>query len=221
MAPDDDDDPKVKQLLNPATEEDLARWFNLPSFTQLAEQQTQAPATGGGVDAELQAVIERRDQALANVDPHLLESLYFRNETRPASLLKFKAMIDIQVDQDFGNVDEDLVARKASIAEERSVEISEQVQDDLKECTPQALLRDLHRAELYFDKTYEIVDIAAEQRLDIVAEVRAAMATSWKLPPLSASPLIESTALFAAVRAQRRRTWTEFLPELPNRRETE
>ncbi|MBV8760665.1 MAG: hypothetical protein JO257_25455, partial [Deltaproteobacteria bacterium] len=67
-------------------------------------------------------------------------------------------------------------------------------------------------------KTFEIVDIAAEQRLDIVAEVQTAMATSWKLPELGASPVIESVALLDGVRAQCRRPWTEYLPELRNRR---
>jgi hypothetical protein len=166
----------------------------------------------------MQAVIERRDRALANVDPRFLQSLYLRNEERPASLIKFEAKIDVRVDEDFGMVDEKLADKAAAIAEERWVEISDETKENLAECTPQALLRDLHRAELYFDKTFEVVDIAAEQRLDIVAEVKAAMATSWKLPPLSASPIIEGTALLADVRAQRRRKWTEFLPELPNRR---
>jgi hypothetical protein len=219
MAPDDDDDPKVKQLLDPATEADLARWFNLPSFTQLAEQPKPPPTEG--VDEEMQAVIERRAKVLAEIDPRLLESIDYRVEGRPATLLKFKAMIDVRVDQDFGTLDERMIERAASIADERWRELSDELKEDLKECTPQALLRDLHRAELQFDFQFEHVDIAAEQRLDIVAEVKSAMATSWKLPPFAQSPLIESTAIIAGVREQRRRKWTEFLADLPNRQVTE
>lgn len=210
----DDDDPKVKQLLDAATEADLARWFSLPSFDQLAEQPKHAQV----VDEEMQAVIDRRDKALAHVDPAFVAALHERNEKRPATLVKFEAKIDVRVDQDFGTLDEKMIERALSIAEPREVEISDELRDDMKDCTPQALLRDLHRAEFDFDKQFEIVDVAAEQRLDIVAEVAAAMATSWKLPALGVSPLVESEALLDGARADRRQPWTGYLPALRNRR---
>jgi hypothetical protein len=214
MATDDDDDLKVKQLLDPATEADLARWFSLPSFAQVAEQ----PKPQHVIDEEMQAVIERRDKALANVDPRFVAALHERNEVRPAALLKFEAKIDVRVDEQFGMLDETMIERAASIADPREVEISEDLRDDLKDCTPQALLRDLHRAELEFEKQFEVVDIAAEQRLDIVAEVASAMRTSWKLPELGASPLIEAAAVLDGVRANRRQPWTSYLSSLRNRR---
>jgi hypothetical protein len=214
MAPDDDDDPKVKQLLEPANEADLARWFSLPSFTQLAEQ----PKPQHVIDEEMQEVIDRRDKALANVDPAFVSALYERNETRPATLVKFEAKIDVRVDEDFGILDEGMIERAISFAEPREVEISDELRDDMKDCTPQALLRDLHRAEFDFEKQFEIVDVAADQRLDIVAEVASAMATSWKLPTLGASPVIESKALLEGARAYRRQPWTDYLPSLRNRR---
>jgi hypothetical protein len=213
MAP-DDDDPKVKQLLDPTTEADLARWFSLPSFQELADQ----PKPHAVVDEEMQAVIARRDKALAAIDPQFVEALRLRNEERPARLVKFEVTIDTRVDEQFGLLDESMVDRAASIAEPREVEVSDELRDDMKDCTPQALLRDLHRAEFDFDKTFEIVDVAADQRFDIVAEVAQAMATSWRLPELGASPVIESCALLDGVRAQRRQRWTECLPALRNRR---
>ncbi|HEY5943997.1 MAG TPA: hypothetical protein VIV40_00825 [Kofleriaceae bacterium] len=213
MAPDDEDDPKVKQLLNPASPEDLARWFSLPSFQEVAER----PKPQEVIDEEMQAVIARRDKALAAVDPAFVEALRLRNEERPLALVKFKAMIDVRVDEKFGTLDEAMIERAASIAEPREVEISEDLRDDMKDCTPQALLRDLHRAEFDFDKTFELVDVAADLRMDIVAEVSTAMATSWKLPELGVSPVIESTAIIDGVRAQRSRPWTELLPSLRNR----
>jgi hypothetical protein len=215
MAPDDnDEDLKVKQLLDPATEADLARWFSLPSFQQLAEQ----PKPVDVVDEEQKAYIERRDKALASVDPALVESLRVRNEERPSTLTRFEAVIDVHVDDQFGMIDERMIERVGSIAEPRTRELSDDLRDDMKDCTPQALLRDLHRAELDFDKTFEIVDVAAAQRLDIVAEVATAMATSWKLPELGPSPLVESRALLDGVRADRRKRWTDLLPSLHNRR---
>ena len=210
----DDDDRKVKELLDPATEADLARWFSLPSFHEVAEQ----PKPARAVDEEMQAVIDRRARAMASVDPAFVERLRIRNEERPRSLVRFEATIEVRVAEQFGVIDEAMAARAASIAEPREVEISDELRDDMKECTPQALLRDLHRAERDFDKQFEIVDVAADQRFDIVAEVAQAMATSWKLPALGEPPLVESEALLAGARAERRRPWTELLPALPRRR---
>ena len=210
----DDDDPKVKARLDSATEADLARWFSLPSFQQVAEQ----PKPAAVVDEEMQALIARRDKALAAVDPTFVAALHHRNEERPLSLLRFEAMIDVRVDENFGTLDAAMIYRASAIADPREVEISDELRDDLAECTPQALLRDLHRAELDFDKTFEIVDMAADQRLDIVAEVATAMATSWRLRELGGSPLTEGLELLEGVRAERRQPWTDVLPALKNRR---
>jgi hypothetical protein len=89
----------------------------------------------------------------------------------------------------------------------------------MRDVTPQALLRDLHRPELPFEKQFELVDHGAELRRDIVAEIETAMATDWKLPPLGVSPWHEARQLLAELRAERRRAWTgERLAQLPNRR---
>ena len=67
MATDDDDDLKVKQLLDPATEADLARWFSLPSFQQLAEQST---PIGPVIDeASLKKIHERRPETSPKTSP--------------------------------------------------------------------------------------------------------------------------------------------------------
>ncbi len=214
MAHDDNaDDPKVKQLLDPATEADLARWFSLPSFQQVAEQ----PKPRQVVDEEMQAVLERQARALAAIDPALLEALRIRLEEKPALVHRFEAKIDVHVDDQFGTLDERMIDR--TIAEPREVEISDDLRDDLNECTPQALLRDLHRAERDFDKTFEVVDVIEGQRVDIVAEVATAMKTSWKLPEPGRSPLSESRELLDRGRADLlRQRWTNLLPHLANRR---
>src|SRR5437870_4652205 len=105
-----DDDPKVKELLTggaavdgrdllPAgsaaegrrgsidatTQADLARWFGLPSFSEVAERPL-APE-----DPEVAAVRERRAKATAAVDPALLERIRIRTEERPETLIKFAA----------------------------------------------------------------------------------------------------------------------------------
>jgi hypothetical protein len=209
-----DDDKKVKDVLDAVTLAELQKWFSLPTFEQAAEQQP-APRED---DAELVASRERRDKALAAIDPALLDRIMFRIETRPETLLQFAATIDVQIDPEMAFFDQKMADSVATFAEPREVEISDELKDDLRDCTPQALLRDLHRPETDFDKTFEIVDTAAEQRFDIVAEVASAMRTSWKLPPLDDSPWVQSRRLLDEVRADRKRPWVDALKNMPNRR---
>ena len=78
----DDKDVRVKQLLDgkasledvvdAATQAELQKWFQLPSFQQVAEQ------AGAPVDAELEEVKQRRAKAMAAVDPALLDRIHAR-----------------------------------------------------------------------------------------------------------------------------------------------
>ncbi len=219
MAP-RDDDPTVKELLDggrvpldPATQAELERWFGMASAEQLADE---GKVAGPAEDAEMAQVIERRKLAVAAVDPKLLDDLRLRTDDRPNPIV-FKPTVALAIEKNVAFFDQGMLDRVLTIGDPRDVEIPEALIDDLKECTEQALLRDLHRPELFYDKAFEIVDIAAEQRLDIVAEVRSAMRTSWRLPPFGRTALDESRSMIADVRAQRRRTWTEYLPLLQNR----
>ena len=213
--PDDpgDKDVRVKQLLDgkaslddvvdAATQAELQKWFQLPSFQQVAEAE-------GPVDAELEEVRERRAKAMAAVDPALLERIRVRTEVQPETLLRHTWHVDIHVDPSIALFDEAMAERGHHIAEPREVELSDELKDDLKDCTPQALLRDLHRPELVFEKVFEVIDMAAEQKLDIVAEVDQAMKMNLKLPPLGRSPFEEERRLLVEDRAIRRRPWTEI-----------
>jgi hypothetical protein len=210
----------VKQLLDAKTLADLERWFGLPSFTELAESGEQPPpARGPELDPAVEAVREQRAKAIAAVDPAMVEAHRRRVESGE-TLIRFEAVIDVRVDPAMARLDYAYIEQKA-IAEPREVEISEQLRDDLNECTPQAILRDLHRPEMYFDKMFEIVDMAAEQRLDIVAAVDEAMRTSWKLPPLPPSLATEGRALIAELKEDRMRSIAHLLHTFPNRRVTE
>ncbi len=229
MAPDDQDpkdDPTVKDLLkgtslddvvDEATRKELERWFGLPSFEELEAKGAEPKPE----DPEVVAVRERREKAIEAVDRALLEALRVRYEDRSETLLKFEAKLEVRVDPDVAMLDHGMLERVHTVAEPRDFERPEDIEDDLKDVTPQALLRDLHRPETDFSLTFEMIDISAEQRLDIVAEVATAMATSWKLPPLGESPVIESTRDIADARAVRRKPMTELLPQLTNRRVTE
>jgi hypothetical protein len=206
-------DQTVKQLLDAKTRAELERWFGLPSFQELAERGEPQPA-----DLDLEAARERRAKAIAAVDPELVEA-HRRRIAVGDTLIKFQAIIDVRIDPSMTQVDLAQIERQQqAIAEPREVDIPHELRDDLAECAPQAILRDLHRPELYFDKLFEIVDMAAEQRFDIVAAVDDVMRTSWKLPPFGGSLAAEARALVAELKEDRMRSIAHLLPDLPNRR---
>jgi len=205
----------VKQLLDASTLAELERWFGLPSFQELADKGEPPPR-----DPDLEAAREQRAKAIAAVDPELVEAHRRRVESGEA-LIRFQAVIDVRVDPLLTQIDLARIEQKQSIAEPREVEIPDQLRDDLADCTPQAILRDLHRPELYFDKVFEVVDMAAEQRFDIVAAVADAMRTSWKLPPFGRSLAAEARERLAEAKVERMRSVAHLLSSLPNRRVTE
>jgi hypothetical protein len=211
-----DSDPKVKDLLDAGTRAELERWFGLPSFEQLADRGVKAEPPPE--DPEMVARRKRRDEALAAVDPALIEAHRLRTTPRD-DLIQFKPSIQIHADPSIAQLDLSMIDRQHTIGEPREHEISEELRDDLNDCTPQALLRDLHRAELTFEKTFEVIDMSAAQRLDIVAAVAEAMRTRWTLPPFDQTPLQQVRALLRELRDDRHRPWTEI--KMPNRRVTE
>jgi hypothetical protein len=209
----DTDDKKVKDLIDAATRAELERWFGLPSFTEVEEGTKTVPDE----DPDVAAVRERRQKAIDAVDPAMLEA-HRRRTDAPEDLIKFKPVIEIRVDTNFGMLDHSMIDKGASIAEPREVEISEELRDDLKECTPQAILRDLHRPELDFEKTFEVVDFAAENRVDVVAIVHELMTTSFKVATTPTSIFREGCEVLHDLRNARRQSWADVLPSLPNRR---
>lgn len=216
----DDDERKVKDLieqgqvpLDPQTQADLEKWFGLPSVTELEEQGKLA----GPADAEMAEVIERRERALAAIDRALLDEIRLRTEDIPNPIGQPVQIVDVVIDENIALFDHVMLEKIASIADPREVEIPDALIDALKECTPQALLRDLHRPEFFFDKTFEVIDAAAEQRMDAIAEARTAMTTSWKLPVVRKKPVEESREALAELNNHRRQPWISFLPQLTNR----
>jgi len=211
---DKDQDVRVKQLLegkaslddvvDAATQAELMRWFERPSFQQVEEEARPA-------DPELEEARERRAKAIAAVDPALLAWIHQRVETKTEALLPNRWDVELHADATIAKLDETMVDRGHQIAEPREVEISDELKDDLKECAPQALLRDLHRPEMFFEKTFEWVDMAEDQKLDIVAEVAQAMRMNLSLPPLGLSPFEEERRLLVEDRATRRKPWTALV----------
>lgn len=214
----DDDDKTVKEMIDAATRAELERWFGLPSIAQVEEQ---AKANAPEEDPDVVAVRERRQKAIEAVDPAMVEAHRRRMEA-PDTLIRFRALIDVRVNPDFALLDHSMIDRGSSIADPREVEIPEQLRDDLRDCTPQALLRDLHRPEFEFDKTFEIVDHAAEGRIDVVAAVNEVMTTTYRISTaVSTSIFHEGREILRELRTDRLAPWTpERLAALPNRRVT-
>lgn len=208
-------DPAMEQIVDDVTRAELEKWFGLPSFDEAAEK---GLPVAEPEDPEIALVRERREKAMAAVDPRLLDAIAARH-TPPEDLIKFVPVIDVHVNPDVALFDEQMIAR--AIAEPRDRELPVEMEDDLKECTPQALLRDLHRAELYFDKLFEVVDAREELTIDASAAVREGMRTSLKLPRLDKSPGVQAReAIQELYDAQRRTSWPQLFKAmpLPNRR---
>ena len=132
-------------------------------------------------------------------------------------------MIDVRIDLEMSIFNDSRLARLRVNGEVREVQRPGDIEEELKDQTPQALLRDLHRSEETFDKQFEIRDEVAAQAVDATVEVRAAMAASWKLPNLGDPPVVALRKIFAQVREDLHVTWADIpkMVELPNRRVTE
>jgi hypothetical protein len=212
------DDKKVKELLDAATRAELERWFGLPSFEQLADRGIAAAPPQPGEDPEFAVIRKRRDDAIAAVDPALVEAHRRRVEPeRP--VVKPLPPIALRVDPDIALFDTAMLERQHGVAEPREIERPGDLDDALAERTPQALLRDLHRPELDFEKIFERVDVLAEQRLDPSAAVAEVMAGSTKLPPPAPSAFAYGYTLLLELLAERRQPWIHI--EMPLRRVTE
>lgn len=212
------------EQIDDVTRAELERWFGLPSFAQVAEGDIPRGAVLAPEDPEIAAVRERREKALAAIEPRLLDAIAARAASR-STPFRERPPVQLHLREDIAIADLAAIERQHLIGEPREVELPSEMQDDLKDCTPQALLRDLHRPELDFEKTFEVVDMAADQRLDIVAMVDEAMKTTWRLTTadVSGMPKDEAIAIIAQLRAERRTPWPALWKArpLPNRKVSE
>ncbi len=219
--PNDNDDTqvdqKVKELIDSATRAELERWFGLPSYEALADQGIH-PEPSAEEDPKFAERRKRQDAALAAVDPALVEAHRRRTEGM-ADLVKPPPEVTLHVDPSIAQLDTAMIERQGAIADPREFERPPDIVDALSERTPQALLRDLHRPELDFDKAFQRVDMIAEYRVDIAKSIDEIMATSSRLPPPQPPPFQESYALLQELRAERRQPWIHI--EMPRRRVTE
>ena len=213
----DKNEKKVKELIDGATRADLERWFGLPSYEALAEQGSHPEPPPE--DPRFAERRKRQDTALAAVDPALVEA-HRRRTDRLAQTMKPVPELPLHVDPSIVQLDTAMIAQRGAIAEPREVERPRDIDDAVRDdCTPQALLRDLHRPERYFDREFQRVDLLEPYRLDVAANIHEVMATSSKLPPRGTPLFDEGYALLQELRAERKQPWTDI--EMPRRRVTE
>lgn len=211
----DKNEKKVKELIDGATRAELARWFGLPSYEALAEQGVHSEQPPE--DPRSAGRRKQQDTALAAIDPALVEA--HRRRTERLATLKPPPEVTLHADPSIMQLDMAMIDQRGAIANPRDVVRPPDLDDELRDCTPQALLRDLHRPELYFDKAFERVDLLATYRLDIAANIDEVMATSTKLGPPQTSLFDEGSALLQELRAERKQPWINI--EMPRRRVTE
>jgi hypothetical protein len=225
----DDDDRRVKDLIaaakagdasiDPDTAADLARWFGLPSYQQVEEGEVKPKPK-----PEDPAVVARREQmerATAGVDPVLCEALHHKWDGAE-TLIKFQPAELAIVDPSISAFDPVLVAR-AEPPEPRIIELPPDLYDDLKECTPQAVLRDLHRPPTEFQLLLEVDPaLVAMMSVDASAIVREALMTrvggsaeAMREP----SPLLSAREALSVWKQAKRERWSEL--RTPGRRVSE
>ena len=210
----DNDDKTVKELIGEATQADLERWFGLPSFQQLAEQQAKPKPPD---DPEWTEFRKRRAAALAAVDPNMVEA-HRRRVERQRDLKLSRTEIEPRVRIDITLIDQAAIDRGHTIAEPRTYELPYDLEEALPHRTPQALLRDLHRPELVFEKNFEWFDPTTEHRVDLRALINEALAFRASSTKKIESKLREVRALLAEARQERRKPWTALTSTMRNRR---
>jgi hypothetical protein len=219
------DEPTVKSLLedkaalenvvDEETRRQLARWFELPSFTELEEQRKALVPR----DVAMDEAIARRDKALAAVDPATLAAIERRNAASASMLDEPREVLSLSAERDTALVDLDLIDRGYQVGEPREFSLSPSLDDNLRECAPQALLRDLHRPVTTFYKAFEISDDIAATRVDASREAHAAMTTSWKIELEVRNTFAEGCESWDEARAERRMSWQRvYALNLANRR---
>jgi hypothetical protein len=186
-----DDDRRVKDLaraaarptdeIDPKTAADLARWFGLPSFQELADHGVQPVLDEYDRDPEV--VARRKVIAAASeaVDKVFLETFFARGETYGAMVTPLPPM-RLTLDRAIGVADPDLVRRPP---EPGLYEVALETREEMEQMTPQAVLRDLHRIVEEYGIRYEIDERTAVEWtfIDAREEIRAEMRRPRGLAP--------------------------------------
>jgi hypothetical protein len=178
MPPTDDnpDEPRAIDIVRAAGASTDERELDAETIAQLsawfaAPVAAPAPPPPTLEDEERAAYVERLERALEAVEPAFLERR-FRFEREAEALLRLPP--PPPEPRPISKFDVDVWRLPTIDDEAREVDIPYALQDDLKVCAPQAVLRDLHRVVQTFSMALTISDEELEQ----AEELRATLAGS-------------------------------------------
>ena len=170
----------LEERLDPETVRQLAAWFGLPSYQQLEEER--AAANAPTEDSERAAEIREMEAKIdAVVDRELLDRIFswptagdamFDEIVPPELHLRERLLLS---DERFSEV-------LGAIGEPREVQIPRELEEDLQECTPQAMLRDLYRPEPQFDK-YLTYGEPEPTPASLIADIRTIACADYTVRP--------------------------------------
>jgi hypothetical protein len=211
----EDDERKAKDaVIDPAMRAELERWFGLPSFGDL--EASGAPTAVE--DPAVKAARESQERALAAVDPAIVARHIAIYDVQDA-LLSFKVTYQSVLDPSIARFDPTMVR---NLAEERQYPESEELADAMRECAPQAILRDLHRVETQFTIALESPYVEEQPNPLGQSVAREIMGTSWQVDAVSPTSLLaEARAELATLRSARYQDISSALADMPNRRVSE
>jgi hypothetical protein len=144
-------DLKLDEMMDPRVAAELARWFELPSFDQLAERGVAVEQSPEDEETD-----RRRNAAMAAAQPQFLEHIERWNTQVPdfefdSSYAEQSAVKFSQITTVIESFSTRLIVREPT-DRIRPMDID----DAITVCTPQALLRDLYRVAENFPKTFEL-----------------------------------------------------------------
>lgn len=202
--------PEASEELDPATVAQLAAWFGIPVATPV-------PTPSATPPSKREEAALRRQQALDAVDPAFLAAHEAR-WTQGDALLRINRPVGRRLRSPSRF---DLAAWRLQASDEvREAERPEDIRDALKEPTPQAVLRDLHRPDQQFllrllptDMGLDVAGMRTRSRIDTA--LRASYAVRMDDEPIPARLVAED---MAALRAHLGEPWESFYVPPENRR---
>jgi hypothetical protein len=208
-------DSDVQAMLDPSTAAELAKWFGLPSFSELAERGEAPPSAepSSSENALFAEQLKAREAAMSAAQPAFLDSIerwHLRNaqvrhddSTAERALEKF-AHVTTVIEQ---------FAHRMVVQLPTDRERPYDLDDAVRTCTPQALLRDLFRPAEVFPRYLQL-----ESTREPVFEHKPKVSTYFHMPVAQSftSGFAELRESLTLIRELHATNWAEL--DLPNRK---
>jgi len=224
--PSDGDEPLAKDVatapdtrMDPATMMQLAKWFDLPSFAQVEEQE-EAVRAAAETKSGTQKVLETRASAMANIEPWFLAALDGRRAAGAA--LRQIPTRDTRWDRRMLAFDESRIPPAYQPDDYPETHVPPALIKDLKDCTPQAFLRDLHRPDKDFYIRLEpaFEDAGEPEAPDPMGPIRETIRTDYRVGVVAPAVTTMASGI-ADLRTILARPWADSKRDRARKREAE